>query len=859
MSEILKVLMLEDVATEAELARRELIRGGLNIEVSRVETRNAFIAQMAEFRPDVILSDFSLPGFDGISALKLARDAHPEIPFIFVSGTIGEETAINALKGGAVDYLLKTNLQRLAIAVRRAVDEARGQAARVRAESRFHDLIEYAPHAIVVIDQHGCIDIVNAQAELLFGYARSEMLGASANLLVTTASAQWHVLPPDSAASSGGTVSFELTAQRRDGTRFPAEISLSRLQTADGLWISSVIRDVSERWAQQERLLRMTRIRTILGSINSVILRVRDKQTLLDEACRIAFEQGEFAGAVVGVRDAETQVMRPVAWAGVDEPFLHALELIANEPVRPGQGLIGLALRDMHSVISNDIGSDPRMAPWRSQFLERGYRSAFVVPLMAGEHPFGILALLSEHVDAFNDDEQHLLSELADDISFSHDFIAKEEQINYLAYFDSLTGLPNRALFLERVGQLLNANASGAQDHLAMVLIDVERFRHINETFGRLAGDELLRVVARRLRDSLPDAGYLARINADSFAFIARGNCDAVDVAALIEKDLAGVVGEPMQIRDKSVRLTMRAGIAMYPIDGADSDSLLRNAEAALKDAKIAKVRSLFYTADMNARTAERYSLEGRLRRALEEQQFVLHYQPKVDLQNGRIVGMEALIRWNEPGVGLVPPLQFIPMLEESGLIVEVGSWVIAHAHQQYQAWSAMGLAVPRIAVNVSQLQIRQNDFVPRVLAILAVGESSDLEIEITESLFMDDNDPNVSRGKLAALREAGLTIAIDDFGTGYSSLSYLARLPIDTLKIDRSFITGMTSSAENMAIVSTIISLAESLRLGSVAEGVETIEQREQLRLLGCDQMQGFLFSPGVPADVMAGMLTLQ
>lgn len=856
MSELLKVLMIEDVATEAELARREMLRGGLVIDAVRVETRADFLQQLVQFDPDIILSDFSLPSFDGLSALSIARQSCPHIPFIFVSGTIGEETAIDALKRGAVDYLLKTNLQRLPSAVRRAVDEARGRVARLRAESRFRDLIEYAPHAIVVLDRRGLIEIVNAEAESLFGYARSEMIGANSEILVAAQFARWHTALSDSNAMPSSSVTFEVTGKRRDGSEFPAEVGLSPLQTAEGLCISTVIRDISERKAQQERLARMTRIRTILGSINSVILRVHDKQKLLDEACRIAFEQGEFAAAVVGLLDPVTLAVRPVAWAGVDGAFLKDLDVSADEAIPSGQGIVGTALRGRQSAVSNDIRHDPRLLRWRAALLQRGYRSVLVVPLIVGQQPFGALVLFADKPNAFNDDEQHLLSELAADISFSHDFIDKEEQINYLAYFDSLTGLPNRTLFQDRIGQLMLDESAGVRGTIAVVLIDIERFRRINEGFGRAAGDDLLRVVTRRLRECLPDAGYLARISADCFAFIVKGVRSETEVVHLLEGELVYALAEPIQIRDKSVRLSARAGIALFPNDGIDSDSVMRNAEAALKDAKSAKARYLFYTAEMNARTTEKLSLENRLRHALEEQQFVLHYQPKIDLQSGEMVGMEALLRWDEPDVGLMSPLNFIHVLEETGMIIDVGLWVIAQAHAQYQQWQAMGLRVPRIAVNVSQLQIRQRDFVTRVLSILGSKASTELELEITESLFMDDSDPNVSRGKLAALRESGMTVAIDDFGTGYSSLSYLARLPIDTLKIDRSFITGMTSSHEHMAIVSTIISLAHALKLQVVAEGVETVDQRDQLKQLGCDQMQGFLFNAGLPAAELATLL---
>ncbi len=852
----LKILLLEDVATEAELILRELTRAGLTVSAVRVETRADFLAQLASNTPDVILSDFSLPHFDGLSALALVSALHPAVPFIFISGTIGEDTAIEALKRGAVDYLLKTNLQRLAPAVRRAIDEARGRAARLHAESRFRDLIEYAPHAIVVFDQHGCIEIVNAQAEVLFGYPRSALLGSDGTMLAGAQCSHWHTRLLDADAAPGSSVSFECIAHRCDGSQFPAEVSLSPLHTAEGRWTSSVIRDLSERKAQEERLARMIRIRTILGSINFVILRVHDKQLLLDEACRIAHEQGQFTSALIGLLDPATLAVRPVAWAGVDAAFLKMLDFSADAELPSGQGLVGRALRSKQGAVSNDLQNDGPAAPMRNAFLQQGYRSAFVVPLMIGQQPFGVLALLANERDAFSEDEQHLLTELAADISFSHEVIDKEERINYLAYFDALTGLPNRALFLDRVAQLLPYDASVSAERIALVLIDVERFRHINETYGRASGDDVLRLLARRLRGYLPDAGYLARIGADMFAFVLKDYRSETEVVHLIEGELARLLGEPLSMGGKAIRLSVRAGIAVFPNDGHDSDSLLRNAEAAMKDARAAKLRYLFYTAEMNARTAEKLSLENRLRRALAEQQFVLHYQPKIDLRSGRIVGMEALIRWQEPGVELVSPFQFIQVLEDTGLIVEVGLWVIAEAHRQCLHWQQQGLVVPRIAVNVSQLQIREKDFVPRVLAIQARHPCAQLEIEITESLFMDNASSQLASDKLVSLREAGMTVAIDDFGTGYSSLGYLARLPIDTLKIDRSFITAMTTGSENLAIVATIISLAHALKLQVVAEGVETVAQRDQLTQMGCDQMQGFLFSPGVRAEVMAGML---
>ena len=854
---MINVLLVEDFPTDAELVERALQRGGLECIVTRVEKREDFIARLEAAAPDIILADYSLPTFDGRSALTIAKSICPQVPFIFVSGTMGEETAIAALKDGAVDYVLKNNLMRLASATTRALEEAAARRARQAAEVRFRGLIEYAPHAILVLDQTGCIDIANAEAGALFGPAREALIGASIGTLIAHPFAQWPVLF-DEATGASKPFTFESIGQRGE-IAFPVEVSISPLHSADGQWISCVVRDLTERKSQEEKLTRMTRIRAILGSINSVMLRVRDKQKLLNEACRIAFKDGQFAGAAVGLVDLVSRRVVPAAWAGLDEGFMHTLDIGIDIDAPGGRGAVSFAVREKTSVCIHDLANDTRTTVLKPLFAQRGYQSIFITPLIVDQRAMGVLIFFSISKDAFNDDEQHLLTELADDISFSYDFIDKEEKINYLEYFDVLTGLPNRLLLQQRLGQMTAMEFFGRHRVLAVVLVDVERFRHINETFGRTEGDHVLQIMAQQLQHCLPESACLARISADMFGFILTGEGgDGIefDTVQAIEDVISAALNKPHVIGERSVRLSLRAGISVFPDDGADSDSLLRNAEAALKGAKEAKLRHLFYTAEMNARTAEKLALENRLRRALDEQQFVLHYQPKIDLQNGAVVGMEALIRWGEPGVGLHLPGRFIQMLEDTGLIVEVGLWVIQQAHRQYGEWHSQGLVVPRIAVNVSQLQIRQKNFVSDVLQVVGAPARSLLEIEITESLFIDDVDKNIAREKLVALREAGFTVAIDDFGTGYSSLSYLARLPIDTLKIDRSFIADMTNSSENRAIVQTILSLARSLKLNVVAECVETDLQHDQLLALGCAQMQGFLVSPAVPAERMAAML---
>jgi diguanylate cyclase (GGDEF)-like protein/PAS domain S-box-containing protein len=853
--------MVEDVVTEAELAVRQLRRDGLIVDARRVETPEDFIAEIEDFKPDLILSDYSLPKFDGFAALSIAYQRVPDIPFIFLSGTIGEETAIDALKGGAVDYVLKTNLNRLAPAVRRALDEARTRAAHMQAESRFRDLIEFAPHAIVVINENGLIEIVNEQTESLFGYARDEVVGTASEVLIPGRFCQWHeVLNGDAGTGAAPAVlCFEVLGRRKNGTDFPAEISLSPLKTESGLWVSSVIRDISARKEQESRIERLSRIHTVLSGINTAIVRIRDRREFLDEACRIAVEAGLFATAWIGMLDKETLRLEPEAWAGAGKDCLVQFETGVYASSSSTACPASRALGSKSSIVINDIGSDPQVAPWRRELIEHGYRSLCVMPLVVDSQAMGALILYATQADVFNEEEQRLLTMVAADIAFALDYFSKKDRLNYLAYFDPITGLPNRALFQDRLGQLIAQDAAMQREQVAVVLLGLDRFRNINDTFGRGAADELLREVARRLRDNLPDAGYLARIHADCFAFVMKENRRETDVINLLERKVAACFSEPVLSLGKDVRISATAGIVLFPTDGDDVDALLRNAEAALKNAKAAKVSYLFYTAEMNARAAEKLSIENRLRRALDQDQFVLHYQPKLDLVSGQIAGLEALIRWEEPGVGLVPPGKFIHVLEDTGLIVDVGNWVIARAHQQYQEWAARGLAPPRIAVNVSQLQIRQKDFMQHMLGMLDILNPAEFELEITESLFMEGGDQEATKTKLAALRERGVTMAIDDFGTGYSSLSYIAQLPIDTLKIDRSFIDDMTTSRDHMAIVSTIISLAHSLKLKVVAEGVETNEQLGLLKALECDQIQGFLCSRTLPPEQIEAKLALR
>jgi diguanylate cyclase (GGDEF)-like protein len=449
---------------------------------------------------------------------------------------------------------------------------------------------------------------------------------------------------------------------------------------------------------------------------------------------------------------------------------------------------------------------------------------------------------------------------MAEDAMLQREEIKQAHQkIDYLASYDPLTGLANLSLFRERLEEkLLSARVNKRMQ--AVFVLDIERFKAINDAFGRNVADELLKQVAERLvQAGGGDADRFARMGADRFAITASDVENAEQVGRYVEQRLDATFRAPFLVMENEHRVSVKVGVALFPDDGMDADTLLHHAEAALKKAKAAGERYLFFTQAMTERVAERLSLENRLRQALDNEEFVLHYQPKVNLARGELIGAEALIRWNDPKTGLVPPGMFIPILEETGLIHAVGRWAMRKAIEDYLRWRNAGLPVVRIAVNVSPLQLRNRGFVAEVEQALGVDAHAavGLELEITESLIMEDVKHSITI--LAAIRGMGVTIAIDDFGTGFSSLSYLSRLPVDTLKIDRSFVNDMTATPDGLALVSTIITLAHSLKLKVVAEGVETEEQSRFLRLLNCDEMQGFLFSRPVPADVFAARFLTQ
>jgi len=861
MTERPRILLVEDVADDAELALLELRRAGLHADHRVVDKEKSFVDALREFAPDLILSDFSMPGFDGMAALALAREVCPDTPFIFVSGTIGEESAVRALRSGATDYVMKTNLARLPAAVERALREGRERAARRKAEEELETLRERLRSIVSTLPDVVWSVAVPSREILYVSPASSTVFGRTQNEVYENRTLWGEPIHPEDrprimalwqGAVTGETFEAEYRIVKPGGEvrwiqgrgRFNGDAAGNVVR------IDGISRDITERRERERKLTQLSRVHAVLSGINSAIVRAHGRDELFRDACRIAVGAGQFRMAWAGVVDCEAMRVRPVAWDGEVRGFLENAPLVVTET--GGPSLVGQAVRGKRPVISNDIQNDPQRI-MKAECLERGINSLAVLPLIVGGEAAGVLSLYAGELGFFDSEEMTLLVDLAGNISFALEHIESEEKVRYLAYYDSLTGLANRTLFLERLGQHLSATGSGRQQ-LALVIVNIERFKTINDTFGLQAGDALLKQVAGRLLELSGDPSRVARVGADHFAVVVPHTEHEDRLIRGLEQSRRRVNEDPYVVDGTEFRITTRAGVALFPSDGEDADTLFRNAEAALKKSSSGD-RYLFYTKQMTERIAEKLSLENKLRQALEKDEFVLYYQPKVDVDTRRMVSAEALIRWRSPELGLVPPLHFIPLLEETGLILQVGSWALRRASLDHRDWAEHGLKAPRIAVNVSPIQLRQPDFVDILKQAISEGVAPPgIDLEITESLAMEDIQANI--GKLTSVRGLGVNIAIDDFGTGYSSLGYLAKLPVQSLKIDRSFIIAMVDDPDTMTLVSTIVSLAHSLRLKVVAEGVDSEDQAEALRRLRCDEMQGYLFSKPLPRDELTALL---
>ncbi len=595
----------------------------------------------------------------------------------------------------------------------------------------------------------------------------------------------------------------------------------------------------------EARIARLNRIYAILSSINSAIIRIHERDALLQETCRIAVDVGRFKLAYVSLLDRETFLLEPTYVAGNDTEYPHKIRL----PL-PGNASnsIGASLLAGEAVVVNDLTRDTSAALNKDTALRHGYRSCALLPLQATGKVVGCLHLYADETDLFDDQEMKLLHELAGNISLGLEYIEKEDKLHNLVNYDLLTGLPNRVLYRDRLEQSLS-RAKHHDRHVAVMTLHVDKLKEINSLHGQHTGDMLLRQAAQRLRRLVREGDTVARASSSVFSIALADVAQTADVI-MVARKITDAFAKPILVDDIELFVTVRIGIAIYPDDGDDIDTILKNAEVALNISRREAGNSYrFYTPEINTRAMERFEIERELRHALDRNELTVHYQPVVEMKTGKIIGSEALLRWHNQKLGEVSPARFIPVAEETDLIVPIGEWVLRTACEQARQWHEHGLRL-RLAVNVSAKQLRRADFPDMVLMIIRQTGfdpvNCALTMEVTETELMENAESSAEL--LKNLQARGLSVSIDDFGTGYSSLSYLKRLPVDTLKIDISFIRDITRSHDDAAIVKAIIALAHSLDMNVVAEGVETREQFTALRVLGCDAAQGFLFSPAVP-----------
>ncbi|MCG2582333.1 MAG: EAL domain-containing protein [Marinobacter sp.] len=591
---------------------------------------------------------------------------------------------------------------------------------------------------------------------------------------------------------------------------------LARLGVAVDQALDAHQQRVEKRRAEQA-ILRMNRIRAVLSGINATIVRVRDRNQLLTQGCEIVRTRGEFEHVWIGLCEPSGADLYWIDPEGSDVPDA--------APPSPLIQLATLALDRGRPVFRSDHEDGAE-----------GHAVA-VLPMEHLDKWIGVLGLSADR--DLDNEELSMLVEVAADLAFALDYIDKASRLDYLAYYDPVTGLPNRRLLSERLEQAMQMSIEKSASAVAVVGFD--QLSSMIETFGQSVVDDLCRSIAKRLEYILGTRNVLAHFGAGVFAVMFPGQVAGAALGHAIEASIMDPLSEPFELHGKELRLSVRVGIAVAPGDGLEAEILLHNAEAALIKCRDSQEHYSFYSQEIHQRMSRKLNLENRLRVALEKDQFVLFYQPKVDSKTRELTGVEALLRWEDPERGLVAPGEFIPLLEETGLIVEVGNWVIGRAVADYRDWRTKGIRIPMVAVNVSPRQLRDKRFVDLIgHAVEEVGEGH-LELEITESVLMEDTEGSIKT--LGILRELGALVAIDDFGTGYSSLSYLSRMPVTALKIDQSFVFSMTKGPNDLAIVTSIISLAHSMNLMVIAEGVETEEQARLLRLLRCDQMQGYLY----------------
>ncbi len=664
------------------------------------------------------------------------------------------------------------------------------------------------PDALIIADERGRVRKLNPRAVSLFGYGLDEAQDEPVDGLLAEPYARqlrerWKTYVAD---GSGGLISAarEVLGRRRDGSVVPMELSVAQLERDGERHFVVVLHDIS---ARKLALARLDVAEKVLECTMEGVMVTDRKGTMLwvnQGFCRIS---GYSREEVLGQKAAMLKS--------------------------------GLQATDFYTAMWGKIRQD---GEWQGEIWNRrkdGEAYPEWLTIKAITDPSG---QVTRYVGVFSDISKHKRA---------------EETIRTLTYYDAVTRLPNRYLLMDRLDQALErAPRSGRK--LALVMIGLNRFKQINETLGHQTGDQLLRAVAERLGAALRGHDTVARLRGDTFCCLLTDLAQDHDAHLVISR-LLETFASSYEIDDHELFITAKVGISVYPVDGTDPEHLVLKAETAMNRSKdLAENTYQFYTPEMHANSVERLKLETELRKALSRDEFVVYYQPKIETASGRVVGAEALVRWRHRELGMISPADFIPIAEETGLIVPIGNWVMNHVCRQIRLWRDAGQPVVPMAVNLSAHQFRQPDLVERVVEALHTHDIDPalLELELTESAVMHNAEAAIKT--LMELHGHGVLLAVDDFGTGYSSLSYLKKFPLHKLKIDRSFVMDIDTNPASAEIVGAIVAMGHSLNLKIVAEGVENDAQLEVLRGFRCDEIQGFYYSRPIPADTFAGILRL-
>ncbi len=703
-------------------------------------------------------------------------------------------------------------------------------------------VIDWVPDNLWVKDTHSRFVICNKATAERMGLAVAAVIGKSDRELCPPETAQGYLADEQRVIETGQPMidkeEYVLSPNGQMTWILTTKVPL-RNERGEIFGVVGVSRDISDR--RRADLLRAGQ-----AQILEQIAVGAPLETAMENLVRLVELQIPGTRGVVLLADAAGEHLRVCAAPNIDRTFVTALD---NLKIGPDGLSSGTAVHRRQPVVVTDMLNDPLWADRRELVAAHAYRSCWSIPIVSpDDKPLGALTFYSQTTEPPTDEEFKIGEAAVHIAGIAIERKDSEERIRFMATHDSLTGLPNRALLKDRIDQALRfAQRSG---HWAtVVFIDLDNFKIINDTLGHNAGDELLKAVAERMVSCLRGVDTVVRLGGDEFVVLLVDQPRSPDVISATINKLQAAIVAPLDIAGQTLRVTCSIGAANYPGDGVDADALLANADAAMYRAKdLGRDNFQFYTPDLNVKVRDEFLLQEALRTAVERREFILHYQPQVDMTTGAIFAVEALIRWNHPTLGLMPPNRFIPIADKTGMIVGIGDWVLHEACRQNKEWQDAGLPKIKVSVNVSARQFAERNFTARVEdALKSSGlEAKYLELELTESLIM--RDTALAIDTMNALQRLGIQLAIDDFGIGYSSLSALKTFPVARLKIDKSFIKGLPTSMDDRAVTTAVISLGKKLNLRIIAEGVENDEQMEFLRENKCDELQGFRFSEPIP-----------